>query len=212
MPTRLPLAERRAQLVDAALAVAADEGIGAATVRRVAERAGVALGLVHYCFRDKDELVAAVAERIVADLGAAASSAVGVDGGSPDTDIGSMLVRAVVATWQLVEATANEQLLTYEITVHALRTPELRDVAARQYAASQAAVEQLLFAAADTAGVEWSRPVAEVAADVLAVLDGVTLRWLVDRDGDAARARLENFARYVAASTRRVARRRKVGA
>ena len=58
---RMPVAERREQLIAAARAVASREGIDGTTVRAVAAEAGVSLGVVHYCFEDKDELLRAVA-------------------------------------------------------------------------------------------------------------------------------------------------------
>ena len=198
------MAERRVQLVDAALAIATAEGVPAVTVRRVAERAGVALGVVHYCFADKDELFAALADRIVADLTAAAADALPV-GDAPD--LPAALEAAVLAMWTLIEKTPGEQLLTYEITTHALRSRGGRRVARRQYAASQAAAEQLLTLAAAAARASWKRPVDELAAEALAYLDGVTLRWLVDRDARSARARLAVFAGYLA--TQATSRRRR---
>jgi AcrR family transcriptional regulator len=188
---RLPVAERRAQLVDAALAVAAAEGIAAVTVRRVAEGAGVALGVVHYAFADKDELLDALAARIVDELTAAGAAALELDNAD---DLASALGLAVEGVWRSIEGTAGAQLLTYEITTHALRNPALAEVAHRQYAAAQAAAERLLELAAEAGGATWRRPVPELAAEALAFVDGVTLRWLVDRDGAAARARLAAFA------------------
>ena len=205
MSTRLPVAERRAQLVDAALAVAAEDGIAAATVRRVAEEAGVALGVVHYCFDDKDELFTALAARIVDELAAAGSSALSFDDDPPD--LPTALRCAVAALWESIEATAGAQLLTYEITTHALRNRELRGVAVRQYEVSHAAAEHVLTLAADASGATWTRPVADLAGEALAFVDGVTLRWLVDGDGGAARARLAEFAGYLATQAR--TRRRK---
>jgi AcrR family transcriptional regulator len=171
-------------------------------VRRVAEQAGVALGVVHYCFADKDELFGALAGRIVDDLTGAGTAALGVDDAP---DLRAALAAAVDGIWALIEATAGEQLLTYEITTHALRNAGLRGVAEQQYAASQAAAERLLTLAAEAGGATWSRPVADLAAEALAFVDGVTLRWLVDGDAAAARARLSSFATYLAtqASQRR---------
>jgi AcrR family transcriptional regulator len=204
MTTRLPMLERRAQLVDAALAVAASEGIGAATVRRVAEQAGVALGVVHYCFADKDELFAALAARIVQDLTGAGAAALAV---CEQPDLETALKTAVTGLWASIEASAGEQLLTYEITTHALRNPDLREVASHQYATSQAAAERLLTLVATASGAAWTRPVADLAAEALAFVDGVTLRWLVDGDGAGARTRLASFAAYLA--THAKARRRR---
>jgi AcrR family transcriptional regulator len=206
MTTRLPVAERRAQLVDAALAVASAEGIGAATVRRVAEQAGVALGVVHYCFADKDELFGALAARIVDDLTLAGASGLAVEDAA---DLESALQAAVGGMWSFVEQTAGAQLLTYEITTYSLRNAGLRPVAERQYAASQGAAEQLLTLASSAAGVRWDRPVSDLAAEALAFVDGVTLRWLVDGDSAAARRRLASFAGYLATQARSRPRRRR---
>ncbi|MCU1658852.1 MAG: regulatory protein TetR [Pseudonocardiales bacterium] len=195
MTTRMPVEDRRAQLVEAALAVAASEGIGAATVRRVAEEAGVALGVVHYCFADKDELFAALATRIVDELARAGSEGLAFDGA---TDLAGALHAAVAALWDTIEVTRGAQLLTYEITTHALRDPDLHAVARRQYEVSHAAAASLLALAADASGAAWVRPLDDVAGEALAFVDGVTLRWLVDGDSAAARARLDGFAAYLA--------------
>src|SRR5699024_7041805 len=66
---RLPAEERRAQLVAAALGLAEAEGFGAVTIRRVADAAGVSLGAVHYCFENKEELMGAAIDNVVAALG-----------------------------------------------------------------------------------------------------------------------------------------------
>jgi AcrR family transcriptional regulator len=197
---RLPVADRRSQLIDAALDVAAAEGIAAATVRRVADQAGVALGVVHYCFADKDELFAELASRIVDELVAAGAAALPGDVAAPD--LVSALRAGVLGLWTVIESTPGEQLLTYELTTHALRQPGLRRVATRQYEVSQQAAETLLALAAGAAGAAWTRPVAELGAEALAFFDGVTLRWLVDRDSAAARARLVSFAAYLATFAR----------
>jgi AcrR family transcriptional regulator len=205
MTTRMPVAERRDQLVDAALAVAAEEGIAATSVRRVAEQAGVALGVVHYCFEDKDELFTALAARIVDELAAAGAAALAFGDDTPD--LVTALRCAIAALWETVEASAGAQLLTYEITTHALRNAELRGVAVRQYEVSHAAAEELLRLAAEASGATWTRPLDTLAAEALAFVDGVTLRWLVDGDGAAARDRLAAFAGYLATQAR--TRRRK---
>ena len=46
------------------LKVALDEGLDAATVRRIAAEAGVSLGTVHYCFGSKRALLEAVVESV----------------------------------------------------------------------------------------------------------------------------------------------------
>lgn len=175
--------------------VAVSEGIANTSVRRIAERAGVALGVVHYAFDDKDELIAALAERIVDELLLAAAEGLAV----PEaTDLAATLRAALDGLWRSIEATPREQLLTYEITTHALRTPGLRSAAERQYAVSHAAASGLLQLAAQASGATWIDPVDELAGMALAMIDGVTLRWLVDLDSEGARRRLGAFADYLA--------------
>jgi AcrR family transcriptional regulator len=207
--SRLPQAERREQLVSAALDVAVAEGIAATSIRRVAERAGVALGVVHYCFADKDDLFVALAERIVTDLLAAASGAQGFEDAE---DLAGALQCALDGLWDSIEATREAQLLTYEITAHALRNPTLNHVALQQYEVSRAAVAAVLSLAAESTRSTWLRPVDELADEALAMLDGITLRWLVDGDGPAARARLTTFTDYLQTHAKTTRRRRKASA
>lgn len=56
--------DREADIVDAALAVLARDGIGGVSMRAVAQAAGVSLGLANYYFTDKTTLVCAALRRI----------------------------------------------------------------------------------------------------------------------------------------------------
>ena len=60
---RLPPAERRDAIVDAALSVMLRKGMAATTVRDVADRMGTSSGLVHHYFASMDDLLAAAFER-----------------------------------------------------------------------------------------------------------------------------------------------------
>ncbi|ADG78897.1 Transcriptional regulator, TetR family OS=Tsukamurella paurometabola (strain ATCC 8368 / DSM/ CCUG 35730 / CIP 100753 / JCM 10117 / KCTC 9821 / NBRC 16120/ NCIMB 702349 / NCTC 13040) OX=521096 GN=Tpau_2290 PE=4 SV=1 [Tsukamurella paurometabola] len=58
--------QRRAQLVDAAIVVIAENGYPAASIARIAEHVGIAKSVALYHFRTKDELVAAVTTAVFA--------------------------------------------------------------------------------------------------------------------------------------------------
>jgi AcrR family transcriptional regulator len=60
---RMPPAERRNAIVDAALDVMTAKGMAATTVREVAEQMGTSSGLIHHYFSSMDELLAAAFER-----------------------------------------------------------------------------------------------------------------------------------------------------
>ncbi|MFC7958002.1 TetR/AcrR family transcriptional regulator [Rhodococcoides kroppenstedtii] len=202
MPTRLSVDDRRRQLADAGLALAVDQGIAAVTVRGIAERAAVSLGVVHYCFENKDAVVGAMADVLVAELGEAVRAALDA---VPRTGVGPQAVgetvrRGLAALWAAIEATPERQILTYEITAYAVRADgPHRTIAERQYRAMDDATAPFLFDVAEATATTWTVPVPVMVRSILATLDGVVLRWLVDRDSDSAAGELDALADRVAA-------------
>ena len=194
---RLPVAERREQLIDAALAVASRDGIEAATVRAVAAEAGVSLGVVHYCFQDKDELLRAMAHAITAANLERSLGDLPVDTESAETVIEGVLD----ALWTGIRESRGPQLLSYELTTSSLRHPEINQVAIEQYRGQWSAAEQVLALVERSANVSWTIPRSALARMIVAVIDGYSLAWLVDGDSDAARTGLLGFGQYLATAT-----------
>lgn len=196
---RLPIAERREQLVEAAIAVASREGIDAATVRAVAAEAGVSLGMVHYCFQGKDELLSAMAHEITRQNLTQSLLEMPVHG-EPDV----IIARALELLWSGISATRGSQLLSFELTTYSMRHPEVRQVSVNQYLVSHEAARQFLQTLARTAGIDWTLPIELVARLVVMMTDGVVLAWLADGDDTAAREILRVFAGFLAAHARPV--------
>ena len=186
---RVPANERRAELVQAAIQVATREGLAATTTRRIAQELGISVGIVHYCFRSKEELLHEVIRVITEAQVVAARAAI-----TPGADIASSVRNAFLGFWQLVEATPDAQLLTYELTSWALRNAETEPLAREQRAAQLAGIEQILDEISTATGATWSLPPDQLARMTLAITDGVTLGWLVDRDTKSAVQALETFA------------------
>lgn len=63
--TRKSSDERREEIVDAFLATLAEHGYGKATIHRVAERAQLTPGLLHYHFRNKQAILLTLLQRLV---------------------------------------------------------------------------------------------------------------------------------------------------
>jgi AcrR family transcriptional regulator len=70
---------RRAQIVDCAVEAIAELGYGAASIRKIAERVGVAMSVVLYHFGNKDDLVAAIVDRAYRSMLASMVPAVEVE-------------------------------------------------------------------------------------------------------------------------------------
>jgi AcrR family transcriptional regulator len=194
---RVSVDERRRQLIDAAISLLTREGVGAASTRRISEEAGVPLGLVHYCFGSKRELIAETIRFLNTENVDAVRAAIQV--GSGGRDVGDVLRAGFRAYWLTVELAPERHLITYELNSYALRDPELVPVAADRHRDLLAAVRELLDGVAADAGLRWTVPVDDVAQLVLSVLSGLTLSWLNDRDSAAARSAAELFVQQFGA-------------
>jgi AcrR family transcriptional regulator len=194
---RMPVAARREQLVAAAMLVASRDGIEAATVRAIAAQAGVSLGVVHYCFEDKNELLLAMAHDITRQ---------NLDQGlmqvQPGAEPAEIVEQAIDSLWAGISATAGAQLLSYELTTHSMRHPELRQVSVEQYTVSHAAARQFLEAVAAVSQIEWTLPIEQLARLVVMATDGITLAWLADGDDEAAVKTLHSFGGFLISQSR----------
>lgn len=182
---RRSLDERREQLVDAAVAILAEEGLARATTRNITDRAGLALGAFHYVFDSKDDLLAAVMERVLRATQEALTRAVDHEGPTTMTEL-------LDAFWRFIDAAPQLQLAKAELTVHALRDPALRPLMEEQYERYTATVRELAVDA-----VLSSEDGDTLARYLVATLDGLVLQRLVEGDAGAARDRLDLHAAAV---------------
>ncbi|WP_308465458.1 TetR/AcrR family transcriptional regulator [Rathayibacter soli] len=188
---RIPAAERRSALVRAAMRVVAERGVSAATTRAIVAEAGMSLASFHYAFTSRDELMGelinwAVDQEEHTIASALAPAPVPV----PMRDA----IRAGLEEYFIgVRQDPQREKAMFELTQYALRSPGMEELAQRQYRRYYALAESTLKIAADKSGQCWTRPLAEIAAALIALTDGLTMSWLVNRDDEAAAA-LMDFA------------------
>ena len=196
---RLSQPQRRRLLLEAAWRVLERDGMAAATTRAICAEAGMPQGAFHYCFTGRDELLREVVSGLLAEQVLASVDAIG--------DAKSMreaMSGALHAYWaELVQNPGRHQVL-YEVTVAVLRDPEQQDIARYQYRRYLEGAEQALAAAAGRRRMSWDLPLPVLARQVVTVLDGLTLHYLVDGDGEAAVAALDAFAGDLARHAHRV--------
>jgi AcrR family transcriptional regulator len=176
--------ERREQLIDATLGILASDGLAAATTRRITEEAGLALGAFHYAFRSKDELLRAVIERLNSEISQA------LDGVSDEakSNLPDAVEAVIRGLWHYVEAKPELQLAQYELTIHALRDPTMRELASWQYDRYADVVVRTLDGVPDAPS---GHELVELARFLVATLDGLILHHCVQGDLESARRRLE---------------------
>lgn len=190
---RMSADQRREWLLDAAEAVMTRDGVAAGTTRAVVAEAGMAPSVFHYCFRSRDEMIS----ELILRLGARERQAVWA-GVVPSTDLRAMLQSAVEAYLAHLTAHPEQEQVLIELNHHALRTPSLAPLAARQYAMYFDSAIHVLRAAAEFTGRRWRHDDATMARLAITVLDGVTTTWLADRDTERTRVVLSSLLDHVA--------------
>lgn len=171
--------------------IAEHDGLSAVTVRGVAERAGVSLGVVHYCYTDKEELLRELIGAVNFEVHQAASAFVSVDfdsGAHGLEGLRSRLREAIDLVWAVITASPDKQLLTYEIVSYSLRTYGLPEVglARNQQESNEAIVQSVLERTAAASGVRWGMGLEAITRVVLSIVVGIGLRWQIYRDDDEA--------------------------
>ena len=191
---QVPVAQRRAQLADAALRVMKRDGAWTVTTRAVAAEAGVPHGSVHYAFTTKEALLEAViaadTEHAIAYLNAAAARS-----GTP----AQALAAATGAYANAVRSDPETELVLQELTLMAAREPRLRELMTRSHETYRAGTTALLAELARRHDARWDAPVDVVADHLLGALFGSGTMWLVERDDARFDAALADLARATAA-------------
>lgn len=88
----LPQAERRRQILAAAMHVIAHEGLSLTTMEKVAKRARVSPGTVTFHFRSKDDLLLAALDAVASEFDEARQAAIARAGGSAERAIDNLIV------------------------------------------------------------------------------------------------------------------------
>ena len=181
--TRMSAAQRRELLVEAAIRVMTRDGVGRATTRAIAQEADMPLGVFHYAFRSKQELMAMVVQTIARRSRAVMDEAVFA---SETDDVAEIVKAGMLAYFNHVVAHPHEHLVTYELTTTALRDAELESVAKEQYDYYLEDNQQLLEAGADLLQLEVLEDLPVVTRMLFSLMDGLALNYLARGGKDTA--------------------------
>jgi DNA-binding transcriptional regulator YbjK len=173
------MADRRTEILDAALRVLAEHGMRGLTHRAVDAAAEIAPGSTSYYFRSRSALVTGCVERLLEiDMAVEVPS---VDAAPPEA-LADVLVGVAVA---MATTQRHRTLARYELSLAAAREPELRAA----MVSGGDTIRRLGARALARAGA--SDPQA-AAAELAALLDGLVFTALVRGPHDA-----EVFAKWV---------------
>ncbi|MGW6058487.1 TetR/AcrR family transcriptional regulator [Streptomyces sp. NPDC055189] len=179
----IPAAERRPQLVRAAIDLMAREGVDAGSTRAIAAELGVAQATVHYTFGTKRDLYRAVIEQMTAELVELVRGAVPADEEGP-ADFERSVRRMAEALYRALQEQPGRFRLYIELTTYSVRSPDLHELLRRhQRDLEETAADMIAGVLAETDGVHAAEPLV-VARFFLQGFDGLSLRHLVMADGE----------------------------
>ncbi len=165
------------QILQAARSILARRGFAGTTVSLVAAEAGVSRGLLHYYFKNKEEMLARVIDENmaasvikVADLLARSKSA---------TEIADRLVEALQ---QVFEFDPDFFSLFFEAEAAARQSPALASQLRTLYGNFRRAVQEGLQAAVDRGDIAPPIPAAGLSAILTSIIDGLGLQLITETE------------------------------
>ncbi|MFF3325051.1 TetR/AcrR family transcriptional regulator [Streptomyces sp. NPDC002889] len=189
---RMSSAERRRQLIEAAIRAMTRDGVPRTTTRSIAAEAGVSLSVFHYCFDSKQALLESVIAAITDHYVTVVKEAI-----RPKTTLRETIRAGFQAYWDHVSANPGEHMLTYELTQYALRQPGFEHLARRQYELYSDTYTELIEQLRHSMEFELRVPVPVLARYLAVMTDGLTLNFLVLGDDAAAADILDTIADQV---------------
>ncbi|WP_066290268.1 TetR/AcrR family transcriptional regulator [Arthrobacter sp. B6] len=179
---------RRLQFVEAAARVIANDGLAAATTRRIATEAGANLAALHYCFRNKDELLQEVYAFLSRDY-AKALPPVNVAGGGL-TDVMRAHAHRI---WERMLLNPHEQVTTFELLLRRFREKPESEAAVRaqnriMYEGWIQSTIELFREAAAVAGEDIPENLELITRLFISGIDGISMQHLADPDPERSAA------------------------
>jgi AcrR family transcriptional regulator len=167
--------DARERILDAACDVIAEHGMEDVRIARIATLAGVSPPLVHYHFATREALLSEALEHSFELLGDIRTTGADDEGWTAARKLGWMIDQSL----PFPGMGDREWRLWLELWGQAARRPELRPVAARLYARYDAWIAEVVEGGI-AAGEFGARDAADVVQRLVAAIDGVGLRVLVD--------------------------------
>ena len=180
-------ADRRTEILAAAIRVLARDGLAQASTRKLAAEAGINQATLLYHVGSKDELLLAVLREMMRQTREIAVAAA-IDHEMP---LREAIANSLRAFWCHVEETPELQVMQYELTLYALRNPEAAWLAREQYSGYCAVVEGVLRAACERQGPTCAVLYDALARFIVGGMDGLILQFVSDQNSDRARNDLE---------------------
>jgi AcrR family transcriptional regulator len=179
---RISADNRRNEFVRSAARVIANHGVAAATTRRIAAEANAPLASLHYCFRNKDELLQEVYHYLSRDYATALSPVPASTAG-----LAHVMEAHAVRVWDRMVQNPHEQVTTFELLLRRFRVdddgePQALAMNQSMYKGWITSTMSLFTDAATAAGEPIPSNLEQVTRLFISGIDGISMQHLADPD------------------------------
>jgi AcrR family transcriptional regulator len=184
---RISAEDRRSEFVRSAARVIANHGVAAATTRRIAAEANAPLASLHYCFRNKDELLQEVYNYLSRDYATALAPVPASTAG-----LAHVMEAHALRIWDRMISNPHEQVTTFELLLRRFRVDDDEQLDAltmnqSMYDGWITSTMHLFTDAALAAGEQVPGNLEQVTRLFISGIDGISMQHLADPDEDRSR-------------------------
>jgi AcrR family transcriptional regulator len=166
--------KRRAEIIEATFFCIALKGYSNITMQDIADSAGVSKGVIHYYFRNKDELFVSVLDKLIRDLDTHIANK--VDRAKTPTD----KIRAIIsAVFEKTRTNKKFQAVLLDFWAHSVRNPVLKAANGGQHARYRHLAKKTIAEGIKEGSFRKCDP-GRVASALIALIEGYTIQWLFD--------------------------------
>ena len=175
--------KRRAEIIEATFFCIALKGYSNITMQDIADSAGVSKGVIHYYFRNKEELFLSVLERLIRDLDSHLAKKVERAKTPPQK------IRAITsAVFEKTRENKKFQVVLLDFWAQSTKNPTLRAATASQYARYRHLAKKIIAEGVEKGYFGKCDP-SRVASALIGLIEGFIIQWIFDEKAfDFARA------------------------
>jgi AcrR family transcriptional regulator len=176
--------KRRAEIIEATFFCIALKGYSNITMQDIADSAGVSKGVIHYYFRNKEELFLSVHAKLIGDLDTHIGKKVELAETPPEK------IRAIIeSVFEKTKENKKFQVVLLDFWAHSTRSSRLKEATVNQYSRYRHTAKKIVAEGIEKGYFRQCDP-ARVASAIIGLIEGLTIQWIFDQSAfDLSRAR-----------------------
>ena len=166
--------KRRAEIIEATFFCIALKGYSKITMQDIADSAGVSKGVIHYYFRNKEELFLSVFEKLIGDLDAHIARRVEQVETPPEQ------IRAIItAVFEKIRGNKKFQIVLLDFWAHSTRNATLKKANSNQYGRYRHIAKKIIADGIKQGYFRNCDP-GQVASALIGLIEGLLIQWVAD--------------------------------